>query len=67
MRREKIRGCIQGFLDSGRHIWKADQVKAELMGETDEIYKRHEVTDVLRSDFNMSYRMVKQVAFQGNS
>ena len=29
--------------------------------------KPHEVSSVLREDYNMRYRMLKKVAFQGNS
>ena len=42
-------------------------VVAAVKSESGTDIKANEVRDVLRNDFNMRYRVVKKVAYQGNS
>ena len=66
-RRSQIQECVAEHVQKNYHIWNVQQIQAKLIKNTNLKVKPYEVRSVLRDDFNMRYRMLKRVAFQGNS
>ena len=49
------------------HAWTAQQVRVHLQKSKGLDYPLWHVRSVLHNDFNMRYRVLKKVSFQGNS
>jgi transposase len=54
---------VQAFIDRGHHIWRINQVVAEVLKEHDLEITDHLVSRVLRRCFGMRYKRVQRVAF----
>ena len=58
---------MRDYLSRGWHIWSAKQLRDYLRDSRGLDYKLWYVRRVLRDDFNMRYRVLKKVEYQGNS
>ena len=58
---------VKGYLETGRHIWTTQQIKSHLLEELQLDYSARQIRGVLRNSFNMRYRVLKKVEYQGNS
>ena len=54
-------------MEQGKHVWTAQQVRVHLRESKGLDYSIEHVRSVLHNDFNMRYRVLKKVPFQGNS
>ena len=62
-RRAEIKQCVSAYLESGQHIWTAQQVRRALKEDRDFDAGLAEVRAVMRRDFDMRYRVLKKVAY----
>ena len=58
---------MKEYLETGRHIWTAQQLRCRLQEEQHLDYPLHQIRHVLRDSFSMRYRVLKKVEYQGNS
>ncbi len=61
-----IKQAVERMQADGRNIWNAEQVQAMVAQESHVEVKKHRVTQILRSHFNMSFRNVRHAAMLGN-
>jgi transposase len=61
-----IKQAVERMQADGRNIWNAEQVQAMVAQESHVEVKKHRVTQILRSHFNMSFRNVRHAALLGN-
>ena len=66
-RRQTIRDCIDEHIQDNWHIWTTQQIREAMVQGGGLDVKNEEVRVVLREDYHMSYRTLKQTAYQGNS
>ena len=64
---DKLVQAVKEFLEQGMHVWTAQQVRVHLQKSKGLDYPLWHVRSVLHNDFNMRYRVLKKVPFQGNS
>mgnify|MGYP003310138798 CR=1 FL=1 len=58
---------MKAYLEQGQHVWTAEQVRKHLCDVMKAKVSAARVRHILRNDFGMRYRVLKKVAFQGNS
>ena len=58
---------VKAYLEQGQHVWTAEQVRKHLCDVMETKVSAARVRHILRNDFGMRYRVLKKVAFQGNS
>ena len=62
-RHNSIKDAISAHVESNWHIWTAQQVRETVMINGGPSVKHSEVRQVMRSDFNMRYRVLKKAAY----
>ena len=67
LRKDELVGQVQEYIESGQHVWTAEQVRSHLLKTKELDYPVQLVRDVLRNTFNMRYRVLKKVEYRGNS
>ena len=58
---------VRAYVERGQHVWTAQQVRLHLQETLQREVALGRVRRILRHDLGMRYRVLKKVAYQGNS
>ncbi len=58
---------VRAYVERGQHVWTAQQVRLHLQETLQREVAIGHVRRIMRNDLGMRYRVLKKVAYQGNS